>query len=167
MEIPRPPSWPMARSWLSGGRSPITRLFNKKSGLQRISGLFNAVRDLEIKASIGDFRAELALEIIAYRVRKFIGAYMAVLDGVDGIVFTGGIGENGGRMRDRILSGLQHLGIDLDQKKNYSTIEPEREIQNGESILKIFVIPTNEEVAIANDTYQLGILGQKPALPIK
>jgi len=142
----------------------LSRLFNKKSGLLGISGLSNDVRDLEIKANNGDSRAELALEIFAYRVRKFIGAYLAVLDGVDGIVFTGGIGENGGRMRERILSGLQHLGIDLDQKKNYSTTEPEREIQNGKSILKIFIIPTNEEFAIANDTYQLGILGRKPTL---
>lgn len=142
----------------------LSRLFNKKSGLLGISGLSNDVRDLEIKARSGDSRAELALEIFAYRVRKFIGAYLAVLDGVDGIVFTGGIGENGGRMRERILSGLQHLGIDLDQKKNYSTTEPEREIQNGKSILKIFIIPTNEEFAIANDTYQLGILGRKPTL---
>ncbi len=135
--------------------STVSNLLNKKSGLLGISGLSNDVRDLEAAAQNGNERAQLALEVFAYRIRKYIGAYMAVLAGVDGIVFTGGIGENGWQMRARILENLEHLGISFDRELNRQSIGKESEFQTPKSQIKIFAIPTNEEVAIANDTFQL------------
>ncbi len=133
----------------------ISTLLNKKSGLLGVSGLSNDVRDLEEAAHDGHKRASLALDVFAYRIRKYIGSYMAILPGVDGIVFTGGIGENGWLMRERILNNLDHLGIQVDQIQNRMIVGKEGEIQSPDSKLKVFVIPTNEEIAIANDTYQL------------
>ncbi len=143
----------------------VSRMFNKKSGLLGISGVSNDVRDLEEMAAAGHQRAELALEIFAYRIRKYIGSYLTILPSVDAIVFTGGIGQNGGQMRTRIISDLGHLGIDLDQVINI-TGPAERIISSPESKIKIFVIPTNEEVAIARDTYNIGIENRIPELTI-
>jgi len=133
----------------------LDTLLNKQSGLLGISGSSNDVRDLEIKADGGDDRADLALEIFAYRIKKYIGAYMAVLNRVDAIVFTGGIGENGAAMRHRILSSLDQLGIVLDEKRNEIHVGVPGEIQGITSKIKILIIPTNEELAIARDTFKL------------
>lgn len=133
----------------------LDAIFNKKSGLLGISGSSNDMRDLEAKAEQGDKRALLALDIFAYRMKKYIGAYCAVLNRIDGIVFTGGIGENGAQMRWRILKGLDIIGISVDAEKNALTVGMEGEIQTKDSKVRIFVIPTDEEAAIAHDTFSI------------
>lgn len=133
----------------------LDTLLNKQSGLLGISGSSNDVRDLEIKADAGDDKAELALEIFAYRIKKYIGAYMAVLNRVDAIVFTGGIGENGAAMRNRILSEMDQLGVQIEERRNEVHIGVPGEIQSNTSKIKVLIIPTNEELAIARDTFKL------------
>lgn len=133
----------------------LDTLLNKQSGLLGISGSSNDVRDLELKAAGGDDNAELALDIFAYRIKKYIGSYMAVLNRVDAIVFTGGIGENGSAMRHRILSNMDQQGIVIDDTRNEVYIGVPGEIQGITSRIKVMVIPTNEELAIARDTYKL------------
>lgn len=135
-------------------------IFNKKSGLLGISGISNDVRNLEEKANDGNKKAKLALDIFAYRIKKYIGAYLAVLDGADAIVFCGGIGENGPLMRSRILGGVERLGVKLDLKKNDSLSGKEGEISAPDSSIKILVIPTDEESGIAHDTYAI-VAGEK------
>ena len=130
-------------------------IFNKESGLLGISGVSNDVRNLEEIAAKGNEKANLALDIFAYKIKKYIGMYYSVLNGCDGIVFTGGIGENAVRMRKRILENLENLGIKIDDKKNQSAGKMEKEIQADDSTVKVFVIPTNEEKAIARDTYDI------------
>jgi len=133
----------------------LDNLLNKESGLLGLSGTSNDVRDLESRRESGDQKAALALDIFAYRIKKYIGAYLAVLNQVDGLVFTGGIGENGSDMRARILANLDQLGIVLDEEKNKSHIGVAGEIQAQGSRIRVFVIPTNEELAIARDTYSI------------
>jgi acetate kinase len=133
----------------------LDKLLNKESGLLGVSGSSNDVRDLELKAEGGDAKAELALDIFAYRIRKYIGAYLAVLNRVDAIVFTGGIGENGIAMRSRILKNLDHLGIEVDESRNVNHTGIQGEFQAAGARIKLMVIPTSEELAIARDTYKL------------
>jgi len=133
----------------------LDNLLNKKSGLLGISGSSNDVRDLELKADNGDSKAALALDIFAYRIKKYIGAYMAVLNRVDAIVFTGGIGENSIAMRSRILADLDQQGILIDETRNAVHAGVAGEIQSVTSRIKVMVILTNEEMAIARDTYAL------------
>ncbi|MCK5850453.1 MAG: acetate kinase [Kiritimatiellae bacterium] len=132
----------------------LDTLFNKESGLLGISGTSNDMRDLEERADSGDTKAQLALDIFAYRIRKYIGSYLAVLNGCDAIVFTGGIGENDYRMRAAILENMENLGVVLDHGKNES-LKDEGEIQADDSRIMVFIIPTDEEGAIAKDTYLL------------
>lgn len=133
----------------------LDSIFNKKSGLIGISGLSNDVRDLEGKAESGNEKAKLALDIFAYRIKKYIGAYLAVLNGCNGVVFTGGIGENGAIMRKRILCEMENIGIEIDDKKNMATIGKEGDIAKDNSKIRVLVIPTDEEGAIARDTYSI------------
>ena len=139
----------------------LDKLCNKQSGLLGISGESNDVRDLESKAASGDARAALALEIFAYRIRKYIGSYLAVLDGCDAIVLTGGIGENAILMRERILSGMPRLGVELDVARNRATAGIEGDIAADASSVKILVVPTDEEIAIARDTYAIAGEGRR------
>jgi acetate kinase len=131
----------------------LDSICNKKSGLLGISGISNDMRDLESKKD--NKRAALALDIFAYRIRKYVGSYLAVLNRCDAIVFTGGIGENGAAMRKRILTELDCLGIILDEKKNAETFAKEADISTPESRVKVLVVPTDEEGAIARDTYAI------------
>lgn len=133
----------------------LDTLLNKQSGLLGLSGSSNDVRDLELKADGGDDNAKLALEVFAYRIRKYIGSYMAVLNRVDAIVFTGGIGENGAAMRARILENMDQLGISIDESRNMVHAGAEGDFQSPGGRIKLFVIPTNEELAIARDTYNM------------
>lgn len=133
----------------------LKELCNKKSGLLGISGVSNDVRNLEELAKKGNTRAKLAIDIFCYRIKKYIGAYCAVLDKVDAVVFTGGIGENAVFLRQQICTGLTQIGVQLDQAANQAAIAKEAEINTKDSRVKVFVIPTNEQVAIANDTYEL------------
>ena len=129
---------------------------NKKSGMLGISGVSSDFRDLSAAANEGNERAELALKVFAYHVKKYIGTYAASLDGVDAIVFTAGVGENDRGMRERILTGLDYLGVDVDF--DYNRIAPRGEeitISKPESKVKVFVIPTDEELMIAMDAERL------------
>jgi acetate kinase len=130
----------------------VESLLNKQSGLLGVSGLSNDCRSLWEAADQGHARARLALEIFAYRVRKYIGAYMAVLNGLDAIVFTGGIGERDVLIRQMVCSGLDWFGIQLDEKKNLDTFGKEGVISAPESRVRLMVLPTNEELEIANET---------------
>ena len=130
----------------------VESVLNKQSGLLGVSGLSNDCRTLWEAADKGHDRARLALEIFAYRVRKYIGAYMAVLNGLDAVVFTGGIGERDILIRQMACSGLDWFGIHLDEKRNLDTFGKEGVISTPESRVRLMVIPTNEELEIANET---------------
>lgn len=129
----------------------IDAYLNKKSGVLGISGVSSDFRDIEEACDKGNERAQLALDIFAYKVRKFIGSYVAAMGGVDAIIFTAGLGENSPSMRDKICNGLEFLGTRIDHAKN-NVRGKEQEISVDGAKVKIFVIPTNEELVIARDT---------------
>ncbi len=130
----------------------INNILQKDSGLKGVSGLTNDLRDVEAGAAQGNVRAQLALDVYAYRVRKYIGAYLAVLHNPRAIIFTGGVGERGVAMRARILDGLDHLGIIFDETRNKTAFGTEGEITAAGSSVRAIVVPTNEELMIARDT---------------
>src|SRR3989339_2001444 len=131
----------------------IDSILNKKSGLLGITGKFMDRRDVDKAADDGDHRAKLAQQIEAYRLRKYIGAYSAALGRVDAIVFTAGGGERNIRLRERVLSGLENIGIVLDAKRNAAanTREKESLITTDDSPVKVYVIPTDEELVFIED----------------
>ena len=129
-------------------------LMNKKSGLLGISGISNDLRSVRDASEKGDERAMLAYDMYSNSVKKYIGQYIAVMGGVDAIVLTAGVGENCEKMRRMIFTGLQPLGIILDEEKNRQR-GFEREISADSSQVKIIIIPTNEEYMIARDTYDI------------
>ena len=132
---------------------------NKKSGMLGLSGVSSDFRDLEAAAKEGNERAELALKTFAYKVKKYIGSYSAALGGVDAIVFTAGVGENDQGIRAQVLHGLEYLGVDTDFDKNLNAPRGEEvEISKPGSRVKVFVIPTDEEMVIARDTAALTAL---------
>ncbi|HOK67090.1 MAG TPA: acetate kinase [Anaerohalosphaeraceae bacterium] len=133
----------------------LNEMFNKKSGLLGISGVSNDMRNLTEQAAKGHPRAQLAIDIFCYRIKKYIGAYTAVLGTLDAVIFTGGIGENNAAIRRQILSDLPQLGIEVDAARNEAREPKERLISTDRSRVKVYVIPTNEEAAIAADTYRL------------
>jgi len=133
----------------------IEDLLNRSSGLLGISGVSNDVRDIQKKADGGNVRARLALEIFAYRTRKYIGAYAAAMGGLDAIVFTGGIGENDPRIRSMICADLEFIGVKLDGELNAIASEGAEVISSSDSPVKVLVIPTNEELVIAMETLRL------------
>ena len=132
----------------------IDAIMNKKSGVFGISGVSNDFRVIEEAAEAGNKRAQLALDMFHYKVRATIGAYVAVMGGVDAIVFTAGIGENGIGNRDAICNGLEYLGTRIDPERN-NVRGKEQEISAEGSKVKIFAIPTNEEIMIARDTKRI------------
>ncbi len=133
----------------------MLNICNKKSGVMGISGLSSDFRDLEAAAEAGNERAQLALDKFAYEVRKYIGSYAAAMGGVDAIVFTAGVGENSAEMRARIMDGLEDfLGTKLDPEANRIRGQ-ETVISTPDSKVKVLVIPTNEELMIAQDTAAL------------
>ncbi len=133
----------------------LNRMLNKQSGLLGLSTISNDLRDLEEAAERGDRNALDALEVYAYRVRKYIGAYAANIVKVDILVFTGGIGQYGTRMRERICNRLENLGIVMDYRRNLENGPREGVISQDYSPTTIIVEPTNEELQIAIDTYGL------------
>lgn len=137
------------------GADETERLLNRESGLLGLSELSNDVRELQQAADAGHARAELALEVFAYRIRKYIGAYLAALGRADAIVFTGGIGENSADIRRRILEGLEGLGICLDVERNAECTGREVRISTDDSRISILVIPTDEERLIARQTHRV------------
>jgi acetate kinase len=133
----------------------LNALCNKKSGLLGISGASNDMRTLENLAEQGDDRAKLAIEIFCYRVRHYIGAYLAILNPLHAVVFTGGIGENCPAVRRTICQNLDHIGIQLDARNEETAGGKETAISTDNSSVKVLVIPTNEEEAIARDAFEL------------
>ena len=133
----------------------INNLVNQQSGLQGISGFSSDCRDLVDAEKSGYKRAELALAKLAYDIKKYIGAYAAVLNGVDMIVFTGGIGENSDRVRELVCTGLEYLGVDFDFAKNNGTRGVDVELSKPKSKVKVWAVTTNEELVIATDTMNI------------
>ncbi len=127
-------------------------LLNKHSGVLGISGISSDMREIEEAAAKDIYRAKLALEMYAYRIKKYIGAYTAAMNGLDVLIFTGGIGENSDIMRRMVCNDLSYLGIKFDDKKNDGLRSKEAIISSDDSNVKVVVIPTNEELMIALDT---------------
>jgi len=134
--------------------SDVWEMIYKRSGIVGISGISSDQRDVEEAAMEGNERAQLALDIFASSVRKYIGAYAVTMGALDAIVFTAGIGENGPEMRERICNGLEVLGVSIDKETNdFRGLQ--RDISSSESRVKVLVIPTNEELMIARETDRL------------
>lgn len=129
----------------------IKKFLNTECGVLGISGISNDFRDLEQAAAKGDNRAKLALDVFVYDVKRYICAYMGILNGVDAVIFTAGIGENSSFLRQEICNNLTFLGLDVDSEKNLAAQGREQEISSSQST-PIFVIPTNEELMIAMET---------------
>jgi len=134
------------------GLDEVDSLLNRKSGLLGVSGLSNDMRALFKAAKGGHERAALALKMFGYRVRKYIGAYLAVLNGADAMVFTGGIGENAAEQRETICSDLDGLGVELDAARNAGVHAEEAIVSRPTSKVAVMVVPTNEELEIARET---------------
>ena len=133
----------------------LNDMCNKQSGLLGISGVSNDMRNLREQAEIGNDRAKLAFDIFCYRIRKYIGSYTAVLGRLDALVFTGGIGENVAEVRAQVCRNLEQIGIKIDSAANEATIRREGLISSAQSRVKVYCVPTNEELAIAGDTFRL------------
>ena len=136
----------------------VLDMMNKKSGLLGISGTSSDMRDVDEAADKGDPNAILARDMLVYGIQKYIGSYAAAMGGVDMIVFTAGIGENNGRLRERVMANFEYLGAKLDTAKNAACADghaTECVISTDDSRVKVLVIPTNEEIMIARDTLEL------------
>jgi acetate kinase len=134
----------------------IDTMLNKKSGLKGICGI-NDMREITEKAEAGDKKAKLALDMFCYRIKKYVGSYTAILGRVDGIIFTGGIGEHAKVVREKICENLENIGIEFDSSKNSSIGKGIEVISKDSSRTKVLVIPTNEELEIA-----LGVVSMSP-----
>lgn len=133
----------------------LSDMINKESGMMGITGVSSDMRDIHIAAEKGDKRAKLALEMFTNRLKKFIGSYIALMQGVDLIVFTGGIGENDWYVREKAVDGLEFMGIHFDKAANDKLRAQDRVLSAPESKVKITVTQTNEELVIASDTFRL------------
>ncbi len=132
----------------------VDKYMNKECGVLGVSGVSSDFRDLEDAAAKGNERAQLALDMFCYQVKRYIGAYAAAMGGVDAIVFTAGVGENDIHTRQQVCAGLEFLGVELDADRN-NVRGKATEISAADSKVKVFLIPTNEELAIAQDTLRL------------
>lgn len=139
----------------------VLNTFNKKSGLLGISGFSNDYRDIEKGAAEGNERAKLALNVFTKNIQQYIGSYLALMNGADAIVFTAGVGENSATFRERILTGLEFMGLHLDRFANKNA-KGEAIITFSNSPVKVIVIPTDEELAIARDVVTIGHLTEDP-----
>ncbi|HKK40974.1 MAG TPA: acetate kinase, partial [Bacteroidales bacterium] len=135
--------------------SALNTLLNKHSGVLGVSGISSDMREVESAADEGDERALLSLRMYEYRVRKYIGAYAAAMGGVDVIIFTGGIGENGWETRENICRDFGFLGMDFDKQANEGVRGKETIISTKDSKVTVMVVPTNEEYVIASDTLDI------------
>lgn len=148
---PAIPAFMMQKENLSA--KEIDGILNKKSGVLGITGRFTDRRDVIEHANNGDKRCKLSLDIEAYRLKKYIGAYMAIIGRLDAVVFTAGVGEMGWPIRERAIEGLEHLGIHLDRERNKGAMTRKREslITTDDSPVKVYVIPTDEELVFTED----------------
>lgn len=133
----------------------FSAVINKKSGLLGVSGVSSDARDISAAIKNGNKKAELARQMFIYRIRKYIGAYAAAMNGLDVLVFTGGIGENDTYIREQICKGLTYLGVDVDYELASQVHGEEKMISTAQSKIKVCVIPTDEEIMIAKDTVAL------------
>ena len=133
----------------------LSDLLNKKSGVLGVSGVSSDMREVEAAAKAGNKRAELANTIYFYRIKKYIGAYAAAMGGVDIIVFAGGVGENQSPCREAALEGLEFIGVELDKELNKKSRGEEVVLSTPESKVKVVLVPTDEELMIASDTYEI------------
>jgi acetate kinase len=135
----------------------MSNFMNKKCGLLGVSGIGSDSREVEAAVKEGDPRATLAVNILSYGVKKYIGSYAAAMNGVDAVVFTAGIGENNAAMRERACSDMEFYGIELDKEANLNAYKPQGpiEISKPGSKTKVYVIPTNEELMIARETERI------------
>jgi acetate kinase len=134
-----------------GTRSAST-LFNKHSGMLGVTGISSDMREIEDAANKGDDNAQLGMKMYSYRIKKYVGAYIAAMGGVDILIFTGGIGENGDAVRRGVCEDLEFMGIEIDESKNAGLRGQEMDISTADSDVRILVVPTNEELVIAKDT---------------
>ncbi|MFV5689709.1 acetate/propionate family kinase [Flavobacterium sp. ZT3R25] len=132
----------------------VNTMLQKQSGMLGLTG-YSDLRDIETNAANGNLDCQLALDMNAYRIKKYIGSYTAVLNGLDAIVFTAGIGENSSYIRKLVCTDMDYFGIELDESKNEIRSKEIREINAPDSKTKILVIPTNEEIEIANQVFEL------------
>ncbi|MDR0810947.1 MAG: acetate/propionate family kinase, partial [Paludibacter sp.] len=136
------------------GSQSVSTLFNKHSGVLGESGVSSDMRDIEAAIADGNERAKLALDMYEYRIKKYIGSYLATLNGVDVLVFTGGVGENQTALRKDVCSNFAFMGVEIDEKAN-SVRGQEILISTPQSSVKVVVIPTDEEFMIASDTVKI------------
>jgi acetate kinase len=132
----------------------VNHLLNKQSGMQGLTG-FSDMRDITKSINEGSQEAELAYEMYAYRIKKYIGSYAAALNGVDAIVFTGGVGENDVNVRKMVCTDMDYLGIQIDEQKNRVRSGEIREINTDDATVKVLIVPTNEELEIVKQCYEL------------
>ena len=137
------------------GAASVSTLFNKHSGVLGISGLSSDMRDIENAIEEGNERAKLALDMYEYRIKKYIGSYIAALNGIDVLVFTGGVGENQTGTRQKVADSLGFMGVKIDNELNAKSIGKEILLSTPESSVKVVVIPTDEEFMIASDTLEI------------
>jgi len=133
----------------------IIDYLNKKSGILGVSGISSDLREIISAANDGDQRAQVTIDMMCNRVKKYVCSYAGLLGGVDAICFTAGIGENSDIVREKVCHNLEFMGIEIDKDKNQIKNHQIREINKENSKTKIFVIPTNEELVIAQDTFNL------------
>jgi acetate kinase len=129
-------------------------MLQKESGMFGLTG-FSDLRDIEAEAEKGNKECQLALEMNAYRIKKYIGSYATIMNGLDAIIFTAGIGENSITIRRLVCTNMDYLGIELDEVKNDIRAKKITEIQKESAKTKILIIPTNEEVEIAKQSFEL------------
>lgn len=132
----------------------VNNMLQKESGMLGLTG-FSDLRDIEERAENGDVNCQLALDMNAYRIKKYIGSFTAVMNGLDAIIFTAGVGENSYTLRSLICKDLEYLGISIDAEKNHVKARKLTEIHNEKSKVKVLIIPTNEEAEIAKQSYDL------------
>jgi len=138
------------------GIQAANTLVNKHSGILGISGVSSDMREVEVEAwEKGHKRAQLSLDMYHYRIKKYIGSYMAAMNGADILVFTGGVGENGFESREEICKDLDGIGIKLDTAKNFKVRGVDKVLSTDDSKVKVMVVPTNEELVIASDTMEI------------
>ncbi|MFC5699939.1 acetate kinase [Cohnella faecalis] len=137
----------------------VNSMLNKHSGLLAVSGISSDMREVVQAMKEGNEQAKLAFEMYAYRIRKYIGAYAAAMNGVDAVIFTAGVGENSDVLRQAVCEGLTFFGIGLDHERNAVRSGEPRRISTDDSKVEVLVVPTNEELLIARDTYRL-VLGE-------
>ncbi|MEF2245004.1 MULTISPECIES: acetate kinase [unclassified Paenibacillus] len=135
--------------------SEVNSMLNKHSGMLAISGTSSDMREITEAMQEGDKNAQLAFDMYVYRLKKYIGSYAAAMNGIDVLVFTAGIGENSAIVREAVCNGISFLGIEIDAEANQIRSSEPREISTANSKVKVLVVPTNEELLIARDTYRI------------